>query len=66
VETLAALRAPGTCGAASSRRARSDVRVFGRDATLVVWSPDYEGKGKAWVRFDEGTDAIVGGSRVER
>jgi hydroxyacylglutathione hydrolase len=42
------------------------VRVDGRDATLVVWSPDYDGKGKAWVRFDDGDDAIVGGSRVER
>lgn len=42
------------------------VRVSGRDATLVVWSPDYDGKGKAWVRFDDGGDAIVGGSRVER
>jgi hydroxyacylglutathione hydrolase len=42
------------------------VRVGGRDATLVVWSPDYDGKGKAWVRFDDGEDAIVGGSRVER
>jgi len=42
------------------------VRVSGRDATLVVWSPDYDGKGKAWVRFDDGDDAIVGGSRVER
>jgi glyoxylase-like metal-dependent hydrolase (beta-lactamase superfamily II) len=42
------------------------VRVAGRDATLVVWSPDYDGKGKAQVRFDDGTDAIVGGSRVER
>ena len=42
------------------------VRVAGRDATLVVWSPDYDGKGKAWVRFEDGTDAIVGGSRVER
>ena len=41
-------------------------RVGGREATLVVWSPDYDGKGKAWVRFDDGTDAIVGGSRVER
>jgi hydroxyacylglutathione hydrolase len=40
--------------------------VGGRDATLIVWSPDYDGKGKAWVRFDDGTDAIVGGSRVER
>jgi glyoxylase-like metal-dependent hydrolase (beta-lactamase superfamily II) len=42
------------------------VRVAGRNATLVVWSPDYDGKGKAQVRFDDGTDAIVGGSRVER
>ena len=42
------------------------VRVSSRDAALVVWSPDYDGKGKAWVRFDDGTDAIVGGSRVER
>jgi glyoxylase-like metal-dependent hydrolase (beta-lactamase superfamily II) len=54
------------------------VRVAGRDAQLIVWSPDYDGKGKAWVRFDDNTgfkdntgfedntDAIVGGSRVER
>ncbi len=42
------------------------VRVAGRAATLIVWSPDYDGKGKAWVRFDDRTDAIVGGSRVER
>lgn len=25
-----------------------------------------DGKGKAWVRFDDGTDAILGGSHVER
>jgi hydroxyacylglutathione hydrolase len=42
------------------------VRVGGRDVTLVVWSPDYDGNGKAWVRYDDGTDAVVGGSRVER
>jgi glyoxylase-like metal-dependent hydrolase (beta-lactamase superfamily II) len=42
------------------------VEVGGRPATLIVWSPDYDGKGKAWVRFDDGADAIVGGSRVER
>jgi glyoxylase-like metal-dependent hydrolase (beta-lactamase superfamily II) len=41
-------------------------RVGGQAATLVVWSPDYDGKGKAWVRFEDGRDAIVGGSRVER
>jgi hydroxyacylglutathione hydrolase len=40
--------------------------VGGREATLIVWSPDYDGKGKAWVRYEDGTDAIVGGSRVER
>ena len=42
------------------------VIVRGRPATLIVWSPDYDGNGKAWVRFDDGTDAIVGGSAVER
>jgi glyoxylase-like metal-dependent hydrolase (beta-lactamase superfamily II) len=42
------------------------VRVAGEQATLIVWSPDYDGKGKAWVRFADGRDAIVGGSRVER
>jgi hydroxyacylglutathione hydrolase len=41
------------------------VRVGGADATLIVWSPDYDGKGKAWVRVD-GIDRIVGGSAVER
>jgi glyoxylase-like metal-dependent hydrolase (beta-lactamase superfamily II) len=42
------------------------VRVGGEDVTLIVWSPDYDGGGKAWVRFADGRDAIVGGSRVER
>jgi len=42
------------------------VRVGGEEATLIVWSPDYDGKGKAWVRFGDRRDAIVGGSRVER
>jgi hydroxyacylglutathione hydrolase len=40
--------------------------VGGREGVLVVWSPDYDGRGKAWVRFEDGTDAIVGGSRVQR
>ena len=42
------------------------VRVGGDEATLLVWSPDYDGKGKALVRFADGTERIVGGSRVER
>ncbi len=41
-------------------------RVGLEEATLVAWSPDYDGKGKAWVRYADGRDAIVGGSRVER
>lgn len=39
-------------------------RVFGDDATVVVWSPDYDGKGKALVRFADGSEAIVGASRI--
>jgi hydroxyacylglutathione hydrolase len=42
------------------------VHVGGEAATLVVWSPDYDGKGKALVRFADGREAIVGGSRLER
>ena len=42
------------------------VRVAGEEATLLVWSPDYDGNGKALVRFAGGREAIVGGSRVER
>ncbi len=53
-------------GEAPSREGTEPVSVGGEEATLVVWSPDYDGKGKAWVRFADGRDAIVGGSRVER
>ena len=35
-------------------------------ATLVLWAPDYDGGNKAWVRFEDGEDAIVGGSQVKR
>ena len=34
--------------------------------TLVVWSPDYDGKGKVLIRLADGREAIVGGSRIER
>jgi glyoxylase-like metal-dependent hydrolase (beta-lactamase superfamily II) len=40
--------------------------VAGKDATIVVWSPDYDGKGKALVRFANGREAILGGSRIVR
>ena len=42
------------------------VSVAGEPAELVVWSPDYDGNGKALVRFPDGREAIVGGSRVAR
>jgi glyoxylase-like metal-dependent hydrolase (beta-lactamase superfamily II) len=40
-------------------------RAVGEEATLVVWSPDYDGKGKALVRYADGGDAILGASRLE-
>ncbi len=40
-------------------------QVHGEDATLIVWSPDYDGKGKALVRLAGGDEAIVGASRIE-
>lgn len=40
--------------------------VNGEEAVIVVWSPDYDGKGKALVRFTGGREAIVGGSRLAR
>ena len=36
------------------------------EATLVLWAPDYDGGNKAWVRFADGEDAVVGGSQVRR
>jgi hydroxyacylglutathione hydrolase len=41
--------------------------VWGREATLKLWAPDYDGGNKAWIAFaDDGTEAIVGGAPVER
>ena len=38
-----------------------------REATLILWAPDYDGGNKGWVRFaDTGEDAVVGGSQVKR
>ena len=42
------------------------VTVAGTPATLLVWSPDYDGNGKALVRWGDGRQAIIGGSRVSR
>jgi hydroxyacylglutathione hydrolase len=40
--------------------------VWGDEATLVLWAPDYDGGHKAWVRWPDGSDDIVPGSQVER
>ncbi|MCW2961087.1 MAG: fold metallo-hydrolase [Thermoleophilia bacterium] len=42
------------------------VQVLGSTATLIFEGPDYDGGTKAWVKFDDGREAIVGGSIVER
>ena len=40
--------------------------ALGEPATLVLWGDDYDGGYKAWVRWPDGRDDIVPGSRVER
>jgi glyoxylase-like metal-dependent hydrolase (beta-lactamase superfamily II) len=40
-------------------------RVGGEAGTVLVWSPDYDGKGKLLVRLDSGVERIAGASRVE-
>jgi glyoxylase-like metal-dependent hydrolase (beta-lactamase superfamily II) len=41
-------------------------RVRGEEATLILFGPDYDGTHKAWVRYPDGRDQIVGGSQIER
>jgi hydroxyacylglutathione hydrolase len=40
--------------------------AMGRPARLVLWGDDYDGGHKAWVRWEDGSDDIVGGSQVQR
>ena len=40
--------------------------ALGEPATLVLLGADYDGGTKAWVRWRDGSDDIVPGSRVER
>lgn len=42
------------------------VQVAGSDATLLLEAADYDGTTKAWVRLDDGIEAIVGGSMITR
>jgi hydroxyacylglutathione hydrolase len=40
--------------------------ALGESATLILFAPDYDGGHKAWVRWPDGADDIVPGSRVKR
>jgi hydroxyacylglutathione hydrolase len=40
--------------------------ALGEPATLILLGDDYDGGTKAWVRWPDGSDDIVPGSRVER
>jgi hydroxyacylglutathione hydrolase len=40
--------------------------ALGQPATLVLLGQDYDGGTKAWVRWQDGSDDIVPGSKVER
>ncbi len=40
-------------------------QAMGEDATLILLGDDYDGGHKAWVRWPDGSDDIVPGSRVQ-
>ena len=40
--------------------------AMGQPATLILMAEDYDGGHKAWVRWENGSDDIVPGSRIER
>jgi len=40
--------------------------ALGEPATLILFGDDYDGGHKAWVRWPDGSDDIVAGSRVDR
>jgi hydroxyacylglutathione hydrolase len=48
------------------REGSEPCRVRGQEATLILFGPDYDGTHKAWVRYPDGRDALVGGSQIER
>jgi hydroxyacylglutathione hydrolase len=40
--------------------------ALGEPATLILMATDYDGGGKAWVRWPDGSDDIVPGSQIQR
>ena len=47
-------------------RGRRACTALGEPATLVLLGDDYDGGHKAWIRWPDGRDDIVPGSRVKR
>jgi glyoxylase-like metal-dependent hydrolase (beta-lactamase superfamily II) len=47
------------------REGRESCQALGQPATLILLGDDYDGGYKAWVRWADGSDDIVPGSRVE-
>jgi hydroxyacylglutathione hydrolase len=45
---------------------REPCTALGQPATLILLAEDYDGGHKAWVRWEDGSDDIVPGSRVQR
>ncbi len=43
-----------------------EVKALGEPATLILLGDDYDGGHKAWVRWPDGRDDIVPGSKIER
>ena len=43
-----------------------DPKALGEPATLVLLGDDYDGGHKAWIRWPDGRDDIVPGSKIER
>jgi hydroxyacylglutathione hydrolase len=48
------------------REGTESCTALGEPATLVLLAADYDGGTKAWVRWQDGSDDIVPGSRVQR
>jgi glyoxylase-like metal-dependent hydrolase (beta-lactamase superfamily II) len=47
------------------REGRQQCQALGQPATLILLGDDYDGGHKAWVRWPDGSDDILPGSRVE-
>ena len=53
-------------GAALDPEGDEPCTALGEPATLILLGDDYDGGHKAWVRWPDGSDDIVPGSRVHR